>query len=266
MNPTNTKKYSAPALEKGLDILEYLSEVGTALSQAEIAQGLERSANEIYRLLIVLESRGFLIRDELSGKYRLSLRLYMLSHTHSPMEQLKHAALLPMMELAETTRHGCHMSIPFKNELLIVRQVKSPEPVSLSIAEGTLFPLLTTSSGRVLLANYSAEFQLDLLAREPTYTCLPSKEQNKILTQLAKIKEDGYHHATSEITAGVTDFAAFIGQVESGLTAAIAVSALTSRVGGKRDESKIIDELLQAADNINQRAGILSGEQQHLIE
>ena len=38
--------YSAPALEKGLDIIELLSRSFLGLSQAEIAKELKRSVNE----------------------------------------------------------------------------------------------------------------------------------------------------------------------------------------------------------------------------
>ena len=45
------KNYSAPALEKGLDIIELLSKSSIGFSQAEIAKELKRSVNEIYRML-----------------------------------------------------------------------------------------------------------------------------------------------------------------------------------------------------------------------
>ena len=43
-------RYRAPALDKGLDILELLARTDDGLSQAEIAKALARSPNEIYRI------------------------------------------------------------------------------------------------------------------------------------------------------------------------------------------------------------------------
>ena len=43
--------YAAPALEKGLDILEMLCRSEQPLSQTQIAQELGRSVGEIYRML-----------------------------------------------------------------------------------------------------------------------------------------------------------------------------------------------------------------------
>ena len=48
-------KYTAPALEKGLDILEFLADFPEGLSKVDIAKGLGRSLNEIFRMVSVLE-------------------------------------------------------------------------------------------------------------------------------------------------------------------------------------------------------------------
>ncbi|WP_027330202.1 IclR family transcriptional regulator [Marinimicrobium agarilyticum] len=250
-----TAKYSAPALDKGLDILEHLSDNVAPLSQAEIATGLGRSPNEIYRVLVGLEARGYILRDESSGKYRLSLKLYTLSHTHSPIEQLTQAAQLPMMELAETVGQSCHLSVPYEGKLMVVSQVKSPEPVSLSISEGTLFPLFSTTSGRVLLAHYSEEQLEKLLIDAGQEPHLSAEQKQQLLAELETIRRDRYHFAPSDITMGVTDCAAFVGMAGSGLTAAVAASSLTSTLGRHHDRESIVAAVLATADKINQRLG-----------
>jgi len=53
--------YTAPALEKGLDILELLAGEGGGLLQNAIAQRLSRSATELFRMLSVLERRGYVL-------------------------------------------------------------------------------------------------------------------------------------------------------------------------------------------------------------
>ena len=52
-------KYSAPALEKGLDILELLSRRSQSLTLSQIAAALGRSVNELFRMVQVLEARGY---------------------------------------------------------------------------------------------------------------------------------------------------------------------------------------------------------------
>jgi DNA-binding IclR family transcriptional regulator len=48
-------RYAAPALEKGLDVLELLASVSEALTHSEIARRLGRTINEVFRMLVCLE-------------------------------------------------------------------------------------------------------------------------------------------------------------------------------------------------------------------
>jgi len=47
-------RYTAPALEKGLDILELLASVSEALTHSEIASRLGRTITEVFRMLVCL--------------------------------------------------------------------------------------------------------------------------------------------------------------------------------------------------------------------
>ena len=68
------KNYSAPALDKGLDILELLAVSASGLTQAEIAEHLNKSVNEIYRMLNTLKVRNYLEFDSSTDSYKLSFR------------------------------------------------------------------------------------------------------------------------------------------------------------------------------------------------
>ena len=84
----NAEKYSAPALSKGLDILELLASQTNGLKKNEIAQALDRSVNELYRMLVVLVARGYVMLDEESERYSLTMRLFELSHRFPPTRRL----------------------------------------------------------------------------------------------------------------------------------------------------------------------------------
>ena len=74
------KQYSAPALEKGLDILELLAKEGQGLSSSEIAKGLGRTVSEVFRMTAVLEQRGYICLRNDSDAYQLTLKMLSLSH------------------------------------------------------------------------------------------------------------------------------------------------------------------------------------------
>src|SRR3954471_17013981 len=55
--------HSAPALAKGLEIIELLGDIPAGLSISEIAARLGRSLNEVFRVIVVMEGRGWLRKD-----------------------------------------------------------------------------------------------------------------------------------------------------------------------------------------------------------
>lgn len=250
------KSYQAPALEKGLDILEYLSHKASSLSQTEIANGINRSTNEIYRMLVCLEERGYLIRDEVSGKYRLSLKLYNLSHRHSPVDEIRRVAQFPMQELSEITKQSCHMGVIYHNQLMVIYQSKSPGPISLSVEEGSLFSILLTASGRTLLACMAEDERQRLLERNKDFQNYSSKEKERFLTSLDEIREQGYYFKKSETTKGVTDVVVPIGNAQTEVLASLAISILTTQIDEMISIEEITDQAQKTARKIQDRLGI----------
>lgn len=249
-------KYNAPALDKGLDIIEYLSNEGVPQSQVEIAQGIERTPSEIYRMLVCLEERGYLIRESNSGKYRLSLKMYSLSHRHTPFDELKRVARIPMQELSESTRQSCHLSIINNNQLLVIYQTRSPSAVSLSIEEGTHFPLSMTTSGKVLLSMFSEKEAETILSKDKYYGSWDDEKKKEELNSIKEISKQGYRSAKSNLTGGVTDIAVPIGVKGSKLNAVLAVSLFSSSLEEHINVSQIVDELKKAQNIINKLIGV----------
>lgn len=250
-------KYQAPALDKGLDILEYLSSQSVPQSQTEIAGGIDKSPNEIYRMLMSLESRGYILRDEFSGKYKLSLKLYHLSHRHSPVDELRKASQYPMEELSQSIRQSCHLSILYINKVMVIIHAKSPGPIALSIEEGNLFPVLLTASGRVLLAYLSADEREAILNNISLYKEYTQRQKTDLAASLEQIQKDGFYIKPSELAEGVVDIAIPVGNQQSGIMACLTVSRLTTlnMEKGMANE-KILSEAKKYARKIESRIGI----------
>lgn len=249
-------KYNAPALDKGLDIIEYLSMKAIPQSQVEIAHGLNKSPNEFYRMLMCLEERGYIIKDAASGKFSLSLKLYQLSHRHSPVDGLLKTAKPQMEILANQSKQSCHLSILQNGKLMVIAQVKSPGPVSLSIEEGSTFPLIKTTSGRILLSSVEENQRARLLDSDPDFRNLSKKDQKQLLEHLGQIKKQGYELHESEITKGVTDLAVPIGNPETGVFSVLAISSLTSISENQDSSDQLIEAIQNIALSISQSIGI----------
>ncbi|MCY4062586.1 MAG: helix-turn-helix domain-containing protein [Chloroflexi bacterium] len=242
-------------MEKGLAVIELLARASEPLSLSQISDMMANSTSQLFRTMNCLVESGYVIKDEIHGKYSLTLKLFELANRHSPMKHLLHVANLPIQELARTIRESCHISIIQHGQLLVVGQAESPEKVQISVSVGTSFPLVSTVSGRLLLAAMDDISLSALLADDKDYQQLSDAERNCLLDRIETIRETGVSTAADESFIGLQDTAVLIGNPAVGAVAAIAITQLTaSRQSG--DSVEVVEALLRCARQINRRAGL----------
>lgn len=160
--------YSAPALDKALDILELLAGQSEPMTQTAIADAVGRNVSQIYRVLATLERRGYLLRDPASGLYGLSMALFDLAHRHPPLRGLVQAAAAPMRRLADAVRQSCNLGVVDGGAVRILAQAESPADFGFRVRVGALFPLESTAAGAVLSGEGSSLTRAD--ATQPGIT------------------------------------------------------------------------------------------------
>lgn len=255
VNTTQKNKYAVPALDKALDVLEYLVDQESPKSQTEIAAALARSPNEIYRVLVNLEGRGYLVRDKVSGYYQSSLKIYNLSRRISPIDKLRQVALPHMEDLAVKIGQSCHLTMLYQSQTMVIVQARSQVPMSVNITEGALFPTLTTTSGRVLLAHSNAEVRKMILQRSEDFEKLSATSQSQLYSSLDKIKEHTYLIADNPFIEGVSDHAVLVGSAESKIIACLVINKFRMKNSAQKNENDILEQLIQTANKITRQLG-----------
>ena len=248
--------YQSPALDKGLDIIEYLSLQAIAQSQTEIASGIERKPNEIYRMLVCLKERGYIVKNEVSGNYKLSLKLYYLSHRHPLLNSLRRAALYPMQELSEFSRQSCHLAVLDKGMVLIAAHTSSPCPVSLSVEVGSSFSLLESTSGIVFLSQLDKKNRLIELNKTENYKTASKVGKKKITDLIDNVSEKGYNIQESELTKGVIDIAVPISIPEINFIGSLVVTILSGQIQDILSSNNILDKMGSTINEIYKNLGL----------
>src|SRR6185312_1287061 len=141
-------KYRAPALDKGLDILELLASAHQPLSIVEISEGVGRSRGEIFRML---EERDYLARAEGDGGYCITPRLFRLAMEQPPVKSAIEAALPVIHKVAETTEQACHLVVPSRDQIVVIARADPPGEIALVVRIGHRRPMSLATSGHVLL-------------------------------------------------------------------------------------------------------------------
>ncbi len=248
-------KYAVPAVEKALDVLELLSAQAVPMTQAQLARALGREPSELFRMLSALEARGYLRRED-NGGYVLTLKLFELSRTHSPHEQLLRAATASMRELGDSIRESCHLSVLHRDQLLVLSQVDAPTSIRLSVEAGSLHSAVDTLSGQVLLANSPLDERDALLARRAEFQRKSADERAAYLAMLAKMRADGWGYAENARFVGGRDLSVPVGNAHGRTRAVLTIASLRGTHTAHDDLFELLPRLRACAEDIGRISGI----------
>lgn len=255
-------QYVAPALDKGLDILELLALEGhRGYTQKTICDKLDKSQSEIYRMLACLESRGYLQRGPQDDLYRLSAKLFELAHAHPPTRRLIDVALPIMRRFAELTEQSCHLVVHQNHRAVVIVQADSPQFVAVHVRPGANLPVHETVSGRVLAA--FAPDDLREVCLKKVREQLSAAKYKKLIAVLDRIRADGHDQAPSTVVSGILDLSVPVLNHHGQVVAALSSPCL---IPPDRPKQKTIDFVLhhmkQAAQELARAIGAGDREQQ----
>jgi DNA-binding IclR family transcriptional regulator len=185
--------YAAPAVEKALDVLELLAEAPGPMSQNQIAAATGRSVAQIFRVLNVLERRGYIARETGSGHYVLALRLFELAHRSDPIRTLVTLADAPLRALAASVGQSCNLGVRDGDEILVVAEADGRTDFGFRVRVGARFPLVGPPSGELLIALAGTDD--------------PPSADEELRARLATFRRLGYAEKRDHLHLGVVDLA-----------------------------------------------------------
>lgn len=195
--------YTAPALEKGLDVLELLATLSVPVTPSQIAQRLGRSLQEVYRVVLALERRGYLIKPPGEEALVLSTQLFGLATLFPPFRRVVDAAQPIMNALALETSQAIHMAVLDGINQRIIAQVDSPAAIAIRLRVGAASPAVRGTSGRTMVAFQPRPVQ-DWIIEQAAGT-MPAADMARYKKRIADIAARGYEQIDGEVVTGVTD-------------------------------------------------------------
>lgn len=195
--------YTAPALEKGLDVLELLATLSTPVTPSQIAQRLGRSLQEVYRVVLALERRGYLVRPPGEEALVLSTQLFGLATLFPPFRRVVDTAQPIMNALALETSQAIHMAVLDGVNQRIIAQVDSPAAIAIRLRVGAASPAVRGTSGRTMIAFQPTRVRDWILAQSEAI--VPPAQLARYKKRIATIAARGYERSEGEVVQGVTD-------------------------------------------------------------
>ncbi|PNU02235.1 IclR family transcriptional regulator [Novosphingobium guangzhouense] len=250
--PGGKRAYSAPALEKGIQILELFATEPRGLTISEIAQKLGRSISEVFRIIIVMERLGWLAKDPVNDRYAVTYRVLDVAFRATPAQTLSNVAAPVMYELSSGTNQSCHLVVGTGASATVIHRQENMGPVGFGIRLGTVVDLVTSCSGHVLLA-FAAE---DRRARALAGLAMPTDVRARLERRLDAVHLQGYEMQPSARTAGVTDISFPVFGFDGHVCAALTIPFLVTIDGSQKtglDETR--ESLGRAAQDISRGLG-----------
>jgi DNA-binding IclR family transcriptional regulator len=235
-------EYAVPALDKAFDVLELVASSPHPLSQTDIAEGTGRTVGQLFRVLVALETRGWLLRDRDSGRYALSMAAFDLAHRQPALRGLLVAATPAMRELADRVRQSCNLSVLDMAAVRVVGQAESPADFGYRVRVGALFPL-ESATGTVLVAAGEPDVRAEHLARLDA-------------AEIAAVERDGELRRDDPVQPGITDLVVAVRDRHGVARAALTVPYVSTSLSagpGEHGIDEVLDGARAAAREISER-------------
>lgn len=246
------RKYRAPALEKGLDILELLAHHGAPMTTSQMAATLGRSVSELFRMVLALEYRGYIAAspDGRDG-YVLTNKLFTLGIAQGSARVLLEAALPVMKELSREVGQSCHLVVASGDQIVVVARIESPMDLGFSVRVGYRRRLIDTNSGLMLYGFAPEEVKANWL---PLLSSTVDPQQiDTFLQRSTAAVAQGYIQSPSDFVEGVTDICVPVSGVQ-GAAATLIVPYIKIRFQTVTPE-QVLDRLRIAASKIADALG-----------
>jgi DNA-binding IclR family transcriptional regulator len=242
------RRYRAPALDKGLDILELLAREGTPMTPSQIAVRLDRSVSELFRMILGLEFRGYIEQSSDGQGYELTNKLFTLGMARVRVRVLLEVALPIMRDLSREIDQSCHLGMASGDQMVVVARIENPGYLGFSVRPGYRRALVESTSGLVLFAFQHEATRKDWAGQFESGA--GNARLESFLRQAEVVRNRGFAQAGSDFVQGVTDLSAPI-KASSGCIAALTVP-FVQRASLPRTMVEAIDLVCTAAQRISQ--------------
>jgi DNA-binding IclR family transcriptional regulator len=205
------KQNGAPALARGLKILEVLAGADEDLPVSVLKEEAKIPGPSLWRLLRVLRDNGYVSYDPQRHTYRLGYKLLYMGNILLDRMGFRSEARNYLRKLVDLTGETAEFSGRLKDELVLIDQEESPQAVRLFSRVGSTYPYFhATAPGKVYLAQMPEEKLESVIARIglPSITEFTVTNLDVLKKELKKVRARGYAVDNEEMRLGVFRVAA----------------------------------------------------------
>lgn len=241
----NEPRSGTQSVDRALAILRSFEETTADLGVTELAKRAGLTVSTAHRLTRALCGAGLLRQEPRNERYQLGPALVVLGRRAE--EQLGYARALPVLEeLARRSGESVNLGIRSGDEVLVILDVPSDQPLRFDQAAGSRVPIHTSAMGKCLLA-FAADptAAVSDLPRLKRATSRTITSHTALRAELERTRTAGWAVNDEERHPGVRAVAAPVLGPDGVAFAAISVQGPAVRVD--RGDADRLAGLVQAA-------------------
>jgi DNA-binding IclR family transcriptional regulator len=241
----------ATAVERALNILEAAAQHREGLTNSEISRKLAIPKSSASYILRTLEKRGYLRRDQETGRYRLGLKILSLGGDAQANLDIADVALPFIRMLVEKIHLTVHLAVLDQGEAVYIEKVEAPGFFKVNTWVGRRMFLHSTSVGKCLLA-WLPKLEVETLVKQQGLKKRTPKTittMSKLLADLEIVKQAGYAVDDEENSLGARCLGAPIFDAMGNVTAALGASGTLTQMD-EENIPKIIEALRETSRRI----------------
>ena len=227
-------------LHKTLDILETIKSSDSGFRLADLVRAVELPKATVFRILVTLESRGYLNRRT-DGTYRMGRKFFEMQQA-VPLEQILTRAAQPLMEkLAVSSKETVNLGVLDSGDVVVINTVESPQAVRMSSKIGNRRWPHSTALGKVLLAGMPDKDVLRVLRLKgvPRLTDQTITTRADVLAEIQRVRQQGWAMDNQENEVEGRCIGAPIAGPDGKVAAALSISGPVFRMDTERAASLV---------------------------
>ena len=227
------------AVGRALCLLETLSRVKSSNLES-LSRETDLPKATALRILTTLVEHGYVSRDS-SDQYSLTLKMFTIGSRALSSVELLDVANPVAGRLRDKTGETVHIGILEENRAVYILKRESLYTIRMNSRVGRSIPLHCSAIGKCLLASMT-DNQVKAIAEEEglkRYTAITICTMDKLLSEVAKVRRQGYAFDDEEHEEGVFCIAAPIRDTYGDTVAAMSLSTPTFRLDKEKIDSLV---------------------------
>jgi DNA-binding IclR family transcriptional regulator len=226
----NSDPYRLRSILRALDVLEAFDDKHPVLSLKDLSRSIGLPPASLFRILLTLQSRGYLLQNE-DGSYQLT-RKVLLGRLSEQADKFHEMAKPELQALASHFNETASLAYLLDDRIQVIDSVDSLHEMRITNRPGRVLPPHCSAMGKAITAFQTRE-QVDRileaygLAPRTNYSIVDRRD---FVAHLVQVRESGLAYDREESTLGGICIAAAIQMPDGHAVAAVSVSTPVSRM------------------------------------